>query len=95
MNTLFDICERKHGKNEMSVAANAKAEPTKQVRQTQILGLMQRCVDLTAKEAAYSFSVPLNTLSGRFSELKKLGRIEAAIGVKRDGSQAYRLRRTN
>ncbi len=86
---LFDVCERKHGGNAQSAAANRKnlqhrAAQRKAVFEA-IKGASGNSADLvpglTCRELAESWGVGMNCISGRFSELKAAGLIKK-IGVR-------------
>ena len=90
---LWDICASKHGGNPESQAANRRisAVKTKQ-RQAVLDAITASRTGLTCRELALQWCVGMNTISGRFSELKADGQIQKT-GV-RDGcavfSTAYR-----
>lgn len=92
--TLFDPCQNKHGGNAESEASYQRAGKTAKVRREQILDLIERrgTYGATAKEAAICLAVPLNALSGRFTELKTSGAI-VTTDQRRDGSRVCVHRR--
>lgn len=102
MNTLFpledfdapapDITARKHGGNQNSVAANERAEPTKDSDRAAIVSWLrtQGLGGGTSKEYAAATGRQLNCLSGRFSELLRDGKIHRTT-MSRDGAAVYVL----
>jgi len=104
MNTLFpledhdaqqpppDITARKHGGNPNSVAANERAEPTKEGDRSAIVAWLrtQGLGGGTSKEYAAFTGRQLNCLSGRFSELLRDGLIHRTT-MSRDGAAVYLL----
>lgn len=83
-----DISANKHGGNAESEQAHAKAKPTMaQCRRACLLSI--HFESGTAKEVAKRLRKPLNTVSGRFSELKQKGLIEPT-GQRREGSMELR-----
>ena len=89
-----DPCERKHGGNENSVDAHAKASESKEQRYQEIVGHLAVAGEagMTAKELAHALGVQLNTVSGRFTELLATGRI-VRLSIKREGSGVLVLAR--
>lgn len=85
-----DICRRKHGGNPESRVAFDRVEPSIGEWHAVILSYFDRNGPATAKEVAFALGKPFNQLSGRFSELKKLGHI-VPTGARRDGSAVLRL----
>lgn len=83
--SLLDICARKHRNNSASKAANPNRQ-SKQLIQGQILELLAINGPLTGKEIAVMLGKQLNTISGRFSDLKAAGKVRG-IGVRRDGAE--------
>lgn len=79
-----DICRNRHKGNESSKAANPKREAKRKMHQ-QIIGMLCRNT-LTAKQIARALDVPFNTISGRFSELKAMGKIRGT-GQRFEGSE--------
>jgi predicted transcriptional regulator len=87
-----DICQNKHQGNEQSTQAfQTKVAPTLRQRQIEVLQAIKNAGNqgLTCKELAEAWGIGMNAISGRFSELKKLGEIEPA-GSSRDGSRPYK-----
>lgn len=69
-----DICARKHRGSPTSIAANERASKHKVANTAKILNFaiknMGRCY---SKQVARALNIPLNSISGRFSELRKAG----------------------
>jgi len=86
---LFDICERKHGGNPNSVAANERIVPSKDAVRARVLEVVRLHSQITLAELAEMWGVEKNTISGRFSELKTRGLIEQR--GRRDGCGIWRL----
>ena len=82
---IFDITARKHKGNAASKAANPKAQAKKESHE-KILELLRMNGRLTAKEISILLGKPFNAISGRFSELKMLGKIRGT-GVRKEGSE--------
>lgn len=73
---LFDICKNKHKGNRNSIAANLRALPTKQRVKDLILNILADHPEgLICHEIAEILGKPLNTFSGRLSDLKAEGLI--------------------
>ena len=72
---LDDICRKRHGGNENSEAANEKAAPNKASQRAKVFAAIKTEGSLTCRELAERWGVGLNQISGRFSELKKQGKI--------------------
>jgi hypothetical protein len=83
---LFDVCAGKHGGNEQSVDAFESVKGGMRVAHIAILKFLELRGDhgATAQEYADRLGVPINKVSGRFSELKLMGRIEKT-GVRNRG----------
>lgn len=77
MNTpdLFDICRNRHKGNEESHKANLRVN--KKLQRERVLSAIRNAgpVGLTCRELAELWDVGMNTISGRFSELKRDGLI--------------------
>ena len=87
-----DVCQNKHQGNEQSTQAfQTKVKPTLKQRQIEVLQAINNAGNqgLTCKELAKAWEIGMNAISGRFSELKRLGEIEPA-GSSRDGSKPYK-----
>lgn len=87
-----DVCQNKHQGNEQSTQAfQTKVRPTLRQRQIEVLQAINNAGNqgLTCKELAKAWQIGMNAISGRFSELKRLGEIEPA-GSSRDGSRPYK-----
>lgn len=78
----YDACEARHGGNARSAAANDRAAPTKQEQRRRVLAAVRAAgtAGLTCKELARAWGTGMNNVSGRFTELRKLG----LIAVKKD-----------
>ena len=77
-----DVCRSRHGGNEQSEAANLRV--CKRKDRELIYSLVKASpAGLTLKEACLKLERTPNQISGRFSELKALGRI--TVGDRRDG----------
>jgi len=76
--SLFDICERKHGHNQESVAANQQIASHKRNLQAKVYELILRYahVGITLKEIVRLSGIPINSVSGRISELKADGVVQ-------------------
>lgn len=83
---LFDVCAGKHGGNEQSVEAFESVRHVISAGQVAALSfiLSRGAYGATAQEYADMLGVSLNKVSGRFSELRYLGRIEKT-GVRNRG----------
>lgn len=64
-------------------------KPELTVRQKEVYNLIERFGELTSNDVALYLEVRLNTISGRFSELKKAGKIKE-VG-KRGGFAVYAI----
>jgi DNA-binding transcriptional regulator YhcF (GntR family) len=91
--TTTDVCENRHGGAAASVAAFDKVRTTLTQHQERVLRAIEaaEAKGLSCKELAARWSVGMNVISGRFTELKKAGRIEA-IG-RWHGSTVWRAKR--
>lgn len=67
-----------------------KVEPTLSERQKLVLEVIKHFGGCTSKEVAEFLDRPLNTLSGRFTELESKGEIEKS-GERRDGCNVYKI----
>lgn len=86
-----DICERKHGGAETSQDAFKHAEASIKQTQQEILDLLQHLtLGITSKEYAAIVGKGINAISGRFSELAKMGRIHKT-GDRRDGCAVWKV----
>jgi len=87
MTATQDICKNRHRGSEESIAAFRRMRPI--AARNRVMADIRRAgpQGITAKELAEHWNVGLNTISGRFSELKKDGLIRK-IGV-RDGCGVY------
>lgn len=74
----YDVAERRHGGNAASEAANVRAAPSKQQMREAVLAavMRSRAQGLTLRELAARWAVPMHAVSGRFSELRDMGRID-------------------
>lgn len=86
---LFDVCAARHKGNAESVAANRRNSMHRTRQQAEVLEAVRAAGEngLTCRELAERWGVGMNTISGRFSELKRAGLIRNA-GV-RDGCGVY------
>ena len=88
MNT--DITSRRHGGNVQSELAFERAVQSGQIKIDRLRVLAevksQGTHGLTCKELAKKWGVDMNRVSGRFSELKKRGKIRKVQGLVRLGS---------
>lgn len=75
-----DITTGHHGGNEESTAAHARLEPNLTAQRRRVLEACSRQGGVTCRILAEEWGVGMNTISGRFSELKKAGLIRK-IGV--------------
>lgn len=82
-----DPCERKHKGSPTSIEAHKKALTTKEdvYRRTMDLLRARGEYGATSKEIARAIGRELNTVSGRFTELKTMKWIKES-GAKRDGA---------
>jgi predicted ArsR family transcriptional regulator len=85
---LFDICARKHGGNPESQEANRRVSQSKENDRMKILEHL-KVNPMTVDEVAMYWDTTPNAVSGRFSELKKMGLIKK-VGTRptRSGSPA-------
>ena len=85
-----DICERRSGNQGGSALANDRAEIAKpQMRSAVLAAIHQRGSEgLTLRELAAAWRVSMHTISGRFSELSRIGIIVRAISA--DGTPVLR-----
>ncbi|HTR27235.1 MAG TPA: hypothetical protein VMI10_24910 [Terriglobales bacterium] len=88
---LLDPCARKHGGNEESRAANWHNLKHRPEQRHEVYALISNAgpQGLSMKEVATIMGVQLNTISGRGTELKKLGLVEPTAEV-RAGSMVLR-----
>lgn len=94
MPDLLDICEGRHRGAGNSVDANRRAVRSKSYWRARIIEEIRAAghLGLTAKEAAVRLGKPLNTISGRFSELVQQGKLYRH--GKRDGASVHYRRVT-
>ena len=93
---LWDICAQKHGGSPESQDANRRTARHRSVQQARVREAIRAAGPdgMTCKELAEQWGVGMNRISGRFSELKRDGRIIRARDIRgnpirRDGSGAY------
>jgi len=86
--SIFDITAGKHQGNPQSVAANARVDKLKD--RDRVLALL-KVSPFTSKEVAYCMRRQLNAVSGRFTELKAMEKIERT-GEIREGCAVWRLK---
>jgi hypothetical protein len=86
---MKDITENKHGGNANSKAAFGAIKETLTNRQQVVYQLIKRMPLCTSKDIAYWSYIPLNAVSGRLTELKKMGKIK--VCGRRDGCAIYQI----
>lgn len=87
-----DICRNRHqGSPESSQAFETKVKPFLSESRAKVLAAINSSggCGVTCKELAEAWGVGMNTVSGRFSELKKANLITPA-GPARNGSKPYK-----
>ena len=96
MDDLFgdwqDICRNRHqGSPESAHAFETKVKPFLSESRAKVLAAINSSggIGVTCKELAEAWGVGMNTVSGRFSELKKANLITPA-GPARHGSKLYK-----
>lgn len=85
---VVDICSGRHQGNTESRAANQQGLPSRAAQRMAVL-IYIRNEPRSMKEVAQLMGVPFNTISGRGSELKRLGLVELT-GEVRQGSAVLR-----
>lgn len=85
---VVDICSSRHAGNEESRAANQRALSNRASQRAEVLALIRQ-TPRSMKQVAEIMGVQLNVVSGRASELKKLGLIEPT-GIRLNGSMVLR-----
>lgn len=89
--TVRDICAGRHGGNPQSVAAHEKIAETLPAVRAEVYGMitLAGASGLTADELSAKTGIPVNALSGRFTELKADGLIHK-VGTRptRSGGRA-------
>jgi hypothetical protein len=83
-----DICENRHQGNAESIDANNRNSFTRELDRHRVLTIITEKPS-TMAEVAAKMQVQLNTISGRGSELKKLGLV-APTGERRNGGAVLR-----
>lgn len=88
---LWDICARRHRGNPRSKAAFERLKPDLQGQREKVYrAVLEAGQDgLTCRELAKRWGVGMNQVSGRFSELKRDGRVKV-VG-ERDGCGVWRV----
>ena len=86
----FDICSRRHRNNPQSVAAHSRIVGTKQATYAKIEEYVAKHGPSTGKEIAEGLGKQFNTVSGRYAEMKALGRLKET-GERRLGSAELSL----
>jgi DNA-binding transcriptional ArsR family regulator len=82
----FDICGRKNGGNEQSRVANQKNSKGRVEQRLRVMELIKDSPDgLSMKEVARAMDVEFCTVSGRGTDLKRMGLVEPS-GEIREGS---------
>lgn len=84
-----DICQNRHGGNTQSIAANKKVGKMRD--RAKIIEFLKANGKGYSKQIARNLDKPLNTLSGRFSELLRDGVIERT-GEVVEGCAVLRLK---
>jgi hypothetical protein len=86
---MKDITKNKHGGNAQSNAAFEKIEETLTKRHGAILDYIRLYPRMgrTCKDVAKHFMCGMNAISGRITELKRMGKIKQA--GRRDGCAVY------
>lgn len=84
----FDVCERKHGGVETSVAANLRTN--KAAGQKMILDYLKSHKDGTLREVCKANGKAPNEISGRFTDLK-IAKAIRRTGERRDGCYVWEL----
>jgi len=89
-----DITANRHQGSPESWAAYQKAHEAMPRQRADVLAHISTAADhgLTAKECAAKMGLPLNHISGRFSELKAAGKIRKTLD-RREGSAVHILSR--
>lgn len=85
-----DITKNKHGGNAQSNAAFEKIEETLTTRQKTVYSIIYhryQHAGATCKEIAKIFGVGMNAISGRITELKRMGKIKQS--GRRDGCAVW------
>lgn len=92
----WDICAGRHGHSPTSMAANPDAE-RKRASHAAIMALFSGGRLMTSKQIAVALDRPLHCISGRITELVRLGllervgrRVEGAELLSRPGPEAKR-----
>lgn len=80
-----DPCENRHLGNPQSIEAHKRVLHSKEETYKRIIEVLKTRGPSTSKEIATALGVQLNCVSGRYSELKALGRIQET-GIKRMGA---------
>lgn len=86
----YDICERKSARSATSFDAHEKIKGSKERKREQILAWAQGFGEFTLRDVCAAFDVQPNQISGRLSELKRLGRLKDT-GYRRDGCAILRV----
>ena len=76
----YDVAEVRHGGNAQSESANERIRHAKQRQRELVVAAIRRAgpTGLTCKELAAAWRLGSNHISGRFTELKRLGVIRPA-----------------
>jgi predicted HTH transcriptional regulator len=86
---MKDITSNKHGGNAQSKTAFDMVKQKLTLRQKIVLSWIALEQQATSKRVAELMRVPLNTISGRFTELKAAGKIQQ-VG-RRDGCAIWQV----
>lgn len=81
----LDICQSRHGGAEASIAAHDRIKAGKQEMYDRILRIVRTKGNATSKEIAAELGKQLNTVSGRFAEMKQRGMLKSS-GETREGA---------
>ena len=73
--THDDVCISRHRDSPASIEANERIRNSKSADRAAVWDLASRLADFTSKELAVQLDKPLNSISGRISELKAAGLI--------------------
>lgn len=82
--THDDICIGRHRDSAASVEANARANQSKSAVRAEIFRIAESLGVFTSKDIAERLGKPINTISGRITELKMLGYFRETE-LRRDG----------
>jgi DNA-binding MarR family transcriptional regulator len=86
---MKDITENKHGGNANSTAAFGAIKDKMTLKQAQVLATIKLLKGATCKDICKRHHVGMNTISGRLTELKAMGKIK--VTGRRDGCAVYEI----